>query len=633
MQNFFFSISQKQNCAIRFLHTKNPEVNKICTTPNEILNNVFGLPCFRMGQDLIINSVIEGNNAFVLMPTGGGKSLIYQILSIYLSGCGIVVSPLISLMDDQIASLLISGVKCATLNSSLDFSEIGRVEEAFVSGALDILYVSPERLLTDRFQSLMKKANIALFAIDEAHCLSQWGHEFRREYQQLSFIAKQYPNIPRIALTATADQVTRQDIISQLDLQNGKHFIGAFDRPNIFYTVTLKQGATGLEQLSEFLEKHKDETGIVYCSTRKAVDKTTQFLIGKGFKAYAYHAGMEVNQKSGNHSLFLTEDDVIIVATVAFGLGINKPIVRFVCHLSLPSTLEAYYQETGRAGRDGLPSHAWMLYSMKDISFHRKNLGQKNIPDEIKKHEGLKLNAMVAFCNEIKCRRENILSYFSDKLVEKSDHCCDLHSDNVPILEDCTVEAKKAISCVYRTNEQFGMNHCVNILMGSKSARVLQFNHHKLSVYGIGKDWKKNAWINLFHQLISMELLRVDSTYNQLKITPSAAAFIKEKKKIEMKRDRKVEDPILSRYTHAESNLNPEETLIFNKLQVVRNELANQLKVPSYIIAMNITLHQIAKKQPQSLNDFRGIFGLGEIKIEKYCPHFLHVTKNNYSSE
>src|SRR4051795_1032223 len=491
-----------------------------------VLNSVFGLPAFRGAQEEIVRHVTDGGNCLVLMPTGGGKSMCYQLPSLLREGCGIVVSPLIELMRDQVAGLLEAGVNAAVLNSTLSFDEASEVERRLLAGDLDLLYVAPERLLTPRCLSLLGQADIALFAIDEAHCVSQWGHDFRPEYIGLSAIAERFPHVPRIALTATADEMTRKEIVSRLGLAGAPSFVASFDRPNIRYEIVEKQNAPA--QLKAFIsERHAGDAGIVYCLSRAKVEDTAAALTSAGIPALPYHAGLDAGLRSRNQDRFINEDGVVIVATIAFGMGIDKPDVRFVAHLDLPKSIEAYYQETGRAGRDGKPSSAWMAYGLSDIVQQRRMIDESTGSDAFKRVSIGKLDALVGLAETASCRRRRLLGYFGEAVDGGNCGNCD-NCISPPQLLDGKVTAQKILSCAYRTGQRFGAMHLIDVLVGRLTERVTQFGHDKLTVFGIGNDLNEKQWRAVIRQLVAMGHLRADSeAFGALKLTESARSVLK----------------------------------------------------------------------------------------------------------
>src|SRR5476649_649618 len=491
-----------------------------------VLNHVFGLPGFRGAQQEIVRHVVDGGNCLVLMPTGGGKSLCYQLPSLLRRGCGIVVSPLIALMRDQVAGLLEAGVKAAVLNSTLSFEEASAVEARLLKGDLDLLYIAPERLLTPRCLSLLGRADIALFAIDEAHCVSQWGHDFRPEYIGLSVIAEKFPGVPRIALTATADDLTRREIVDRLGLDGAPSFVASFDRPNIRYEIVDKQNAPA--QLKAFItERHSGDAGIVYCLSRAKVEDTAAALSKAGIEALPYHAGLDAATRAGNQDRFINEDGVVIVATIAFGMGIDKPDVRFVAHLDLPKSIEAYYQETGRAGRDGKPSSAWMAYGLSDIVQQRRMIDESQGAEAFKRVSIGKLEALVSLAETANCRRTRLLGYFGETLSTAKCGNCD-NCLSPPLLRDGKVIAQKLLSCAYRTGQRFGAMHLIDILVGRMTERVKQFGHDKLSVFGVGSELNEKQWRAALRQLVAMGHLKPDTeAFGALKLTESARGVLK----------------------------------------------------------------------------------------------------------
>src|SRR3954463_15127085 len=491
-----------------------------------MLNSVFGLPSFRGAQEEIVRHVAGGGNCLVLMPTGGGKSLCYQLPSLLREGCGIVVSPLIALMRDQVAGLLEAGVNAAVLNSTLSLEEATVIEARLIAGDLDLLYVAPERLLTPRCLALLGRADIALFAIDEAHCVSQWGHDFRPEYIGLSVIAERFPDVPRIALTATADDLTRKEIVDRLGLRDAPQFVASFDRPNIRYEIVEKQNAPA--QLKAFIsERHSGDAGIVYCLSRAKVEDTATALTAAGIPALPYHAGLDAGMRARNQDRFINEDGVVIVATIAFGMGIDKPDVRFVAHLDLPKSIEAYYQETGRAGRDGKPSSAWMAYGLSDIVQQRRMIDESTGSEAFKRVSVGKLDALVGLAETAGCRRSRLLGYFGEEVTGTTCDNCD-NCLSPPQLRDGKVAAQKLLSCAYRTGQRFGAMHLIDVLVGRMTEKVTQFGHDKLTVFGIGAELNEKQWRATIRQLVAMGHLKADSeAFGALKLTESARGVLK----------------------------------------------------------------------------------------------------------
>ena len=599
-----------------------------------LLNSVFGLPGFRGAQQQIVSHVAAGGNCLVLMPTGGGKSLCYQLPSLLRQGCGIVVSPLIALMRDQVAALLEAGVRAAVLNSTLSAAEAAAVEGELIAGRLDLLYVAPERLLTPRCLNLLARAKIALFAIDEAHCVSQWGHDFRPEYIGLSVISERFPEVPRIALTATADDLTRKEIVARLGLDGAPIFVASFDRPNIRYEIVEKHSARS--QLQAFIaERHAGDAGIVYCLSRAKVEDTAAALAAAGIAALPYHAGLDAKLRARNQDRFLNEDGVVIVATVAFGMGIDKPDVRFVAHLDLPKSIEAYYQETGRAGRDGKPSSAWMAYGLSDIVQQRRMIEESTGSDAFKQVSRGKLEALVALAETAGCRRVHLLRYFGESL--KVDQCgnCD-NCLSPPRLSDGKVVAQKLLSCVYRTGQRFGAMHLIDVLVGRMTERVKQFGHERLSVFGIGRELNEKQWRAALRQLVAMGHLKADSeAFGALKLTESARGVLKgetavllreqvQSSRIRSSRTRSRRGDLAPVFASAEKAINP---ALSSKLRAWRSEVARKHGVPAYVVLHDTTLDGIAASRPRTLAELRGIPGIGDKKLEHYGDELLALVQ------
>jgi len=589
----------------------------------QILHSVFGYDTFRLQQDEIIEQLVSGGEALVLMPTGGGKSLCYQIPALVREGVGIIVSPLIALMQDQVSALQQVGVRAAFLNSTLSFDEVQAVESGLRNGELDLLYVAPERLMMPRMLSLLEQSRLALFAIDEAHCVSQWGHDFRPEYIQLSVLHERFPNVPRIALTATADVPTRREIIERLALQEAKVFVSGFDRPNIRYRITENQGNARDRLLRFIRNEHDDDAGIVYCLSRKRVDDTAAWLSSKGLKALPYHAGMSTADRQENQARFLREDGVIIVATIAFGMGIDKPDVRFVAHLNLPKSMEAYYQETGRAGRDGLPANAWMMYGLQDVITLRQMQENSDTDEAHKRIERHKLDAMLGFCELTSCRRQALLRYFDDHLEEPCGNCDTCLEP--PETWDATVAAQKALSCVHRTGQRFGVNYVVDVLLGKKDERMQRFGHDQTSTFGIGTELEQNEWRNLFRQLISRGLLSVDmEAYGGLRLTETSRPVLRGEQQLHL---RKFVKAGKTKKSHKTSNAWSKATdnKLWEALRKLRTELAEQQGVPAYVIFHDATLMEMVERQPETLAQLGNLSGIGERKLEAYGEDFLAV--------
>ena len=586
----------------------------------DILQSVFGFQSFRPPQDQIINSVIAGDDAMVIMPTGGGKSLCYQIPSLVREGCGVVVSPLIALMQDQVSALKLLGVRAAFLNSTLDPSEAAEIESDLRNGTLDLLYIAPERLNQNRTIALLQSATISLFAIDEAHCVSQWGHDFRADYLQLSMLAELFPEVPRIALTATADERTRGEIINRLGLEHGGHFIAGFDRPNIRYRIALKHNAK--TQLLKFLkEEHPRDAGIVYCLSRKKTEEIAHWLTLQGFNALPYHAGLPTQTRATNQARFLREEGVIVVATIAFGMGIDKPDVRFVAHLDLPKTVESYYQETGRAGRDGMPADAWMVYGLQDVIKLRQMMSTSEGSEEHKRAEQHRLNAMLGFCEITSCRRQALLAYFDDHMPNPCGNCdtCLEPADTW----DGTESARMALSTAYLTGQRFGVNHLIDVLRGSEGEKIFQFEHHTISVYGIGKALSNDQWRSVFRQLVARGLLSVDlERFGALRLEERCRPLLRGEETIELRRDLK--QKTTKRQTRSPLP-NDIDVTLWEALRDCRRGFAEEQNVPPYVIFHDSTLQEMCVSLPSSLERLAEISGVGERKLEKYGPAFIGV--------
>lgn len=597
----------------------------------KILRDVFGYPNFRGNQECVIEHVTSGGDALVLMPTGGGKSLCYQIPALCRSGLGIVISPLIALMQDQVDALKQLGVSAAFLNSSLDAETAREVSQQLQRRELKLLYVAPERLMTESFlnqlERLQQDNGIALFAIDEAHCVSQWGHDFRPEYRALTVLHERFPNVPRIALTATADGPTRSEIVERLVLGQAQQFISSFDRPNIRYRVAQKANAR--QQLISFLEsEHPNDAGIVYCLSRKKVDETATWLKELGWDALPYHAGLNADIRSKHQRRFLREEGIIMVATVAFGMGIDKPNVRFVAHLDLPKSLEAYYQEIGRAGRDGLTSNAWMIYGLSDVVSMRQMLMSGDSPEERKRVEMQKLDALLGYCESTSCRHQTVLRYFCE---EHPGDCGQCDNCLTPVdTWDATKAAQMALSCVYRTGQRFGVAHLIDVLLGKPTPKIEQFNHQQLSTFGIGKEFAQQQWSSVYRQLVAAGLITVDmEAYGGLKLTEAARPVLKGHQEVWMRRDAvqvkrkssKAERGSRLRETFAGANEDP----LWQALKAKRMELAREQGVPPYVIFHDSTLLEILHKRPCTTAEFSQICGVGQAKLSRYAAKFLEV--------
>ena len=610
------------------------------------MNSVFGLPAFRGAQEEIVKHVTDGGDCLVLMPTGRGKSLCYQLPSLLREGCGIVVSPLIALMRDQVSGLLDAGVKAAVLNSTLSWEEASAVEQRLLAGDLDLLYIAPERLLTPRCLALLKRARLALFAIDEAHCVSQWGHDFRPEYIGLSLLAERFPDVPRIALTATADELTRSEIVTRLHLDGAPRFVESFDRPNIRYEIIEKQNARS--QLQAFIaERHAGNAGIVYCLSRAKVEDTAASLAKAGIAALAYHAGMDATMRARHQDCFFNEDGVVIVATIAFGMGIDKPDVRFVAHLDLPKSVEAYYQETGRAGRDGKPADAWMTYGLADIVQQRRMIDESIGADAYKRVSVGKLDALVSLCETTGCRRALLLDYFGEASGAAKCGNCD-NCLSPPRVWDGTVVAQKALSCVYRTGQRFGAGHLIDVLIGRSTERVVQFGHGQLPVFGVGAELNEKQWRTVVRQLVALGHIQLDSeAYGALKLTASARAVLKGESAVMLRevtaaglgRKRGVKAKP-ARPGAASSSASPGSAVVstsFGKaekenllgvLRVWRSGVARKRGVPAYVVLHDASLEGIASSRPKTHDQLRAVIGIGDKKLERYGDALLLLVRS-----
>ncbi|TVS13287.1 MAG: DNA helicase RecQ [Wenzhouxiangella sp.] len=585
-----------------------------------LLARVFGYDQFRGRQREIIEAVGGGDNALVLMPTGGGKSLCYQIPALMRPGTGIVISPLIALMRDQVEALKANGVAAAVLNSSLDAQTRRQTEQDLLDGRLDLLYIAPEGLLREPILNLLGRCRLALFAIDEAHCVSQWGHDFRPEYLQLGALRERFPKVPRIALTATADDRTRAEISRHLLPDGGQTFIDSFDRPNIRYRVGLKNNPRA--QLLSFIDReHRGHSGIVYCFSRKRTEQTAAFLYQNGLTALPYHAGLSADERQAHQDRFISEDGVIICATIAFGMGIDKPDVRFVAHLDLPRSIEAYYQETGRAGRDGLPADAWMVYSLADIVQIRQMQANSSAPEAQQRLERERLEALLAYCEHAGCRRPPLLSYFDEHHPGQCGHCDNCR--NPPETWDATEAARKALSCVYRTGQRFGAGHVIDVLLGNATERVASLGHDRLSTFGIGPDLDRQTWQSVLRQLLALGHLQPDPAgHGGLQLTERCRPLLKGEHQVQLRRDAVP----LRRKRAAGSKVEVDtESPGWQALRHWRLETAREQGVPPYVIFHDATLAAILDARPQTLDELARVTGVGQHKLEKYGRDVLDV--------
>lgn len=593
------------------------------------LNDIFGYPAFRGRQAEVIAHVAEGGDCLVLMPTGGGKSLCYQIPALLRDGVAVVVSPLIALMQNQVAALHEVGVRAAFLNSSLSPMEAATVERGMLTGTYDLVYVAPERLLTTRFLDLLVRTPLSLFAIDEAHCVSQWGHDFRPEYIQLSILHERFPNVPRIALTATADSVTRKEIVERLGLDGARIFVSSFDRPNIRYQIVDKVNAKA--QLLAFIRaEHDGDAGIVYCLSRNKVEETAAWLVEKGIRALAYHAGMDAPERRRNQERFLREDGIVMVATIAFGMGIDKPDVRFVAHLDLPKSVEGYYQETGRAGRDGQAANAWMAYGLGDVVQQRRMIEGSEAQAQFKRIASTKLDALLALCEATTCRRVRLLEYFSEAATSNACGNCDVCL-NPPQVWDGTVAAQKALSCAFRTGQRFGAGHLIDVLRGNDTERMRQWGHDKVSTFGIGKELEEKAWRAVFRQLAALGLLTADGEgHGSLRLTAASRAVLNGSQTVflRLQPERK---KTAAKATAARENkvatLDPAARTRWARLREWRAEIAKKHSIPAYVVFHDATLAELVRLRPQTETELRRVSGIGARKLESYGDDLLEILR------
>ncbi|WP_054113447.1 DNA helicase RecQ [Marinagarivorans algicola] len=590
-------------------------------TPLSVLEHIFGYDKFRGQQEAIVEAVTGGDDALVIMPTGGGKSLCYQIPALLRPGVAIVVSPLIALMQDQVEALRALGVRAGYLNSTLSSRELYDNEQALQSGDFDVIYVAPERLVQARTINLLRHSQISLFAIDEAHCVAQWGHDFRADYLRLEVLHNEFPAVPRIALTATADTRTRQEIIDRLALHNARQFISGFDRPNIQYRIQPKDRAR--QQLIKFLkQEHDGDAGIVYCLSRDKVEKTAMWLREEGFDALPYHAGLPAEIRAKHQRRFLREDSVVMVATIAFGMGIDKPDVRFVAHLDMPKSIEAYYQETGRAGRDGAPATALLLYGFEDVVKLRQMTSNSEGSEAFRRAEQDRLNAMLALCELATCRRQILLRYFDDDLPEPCGNCDTCITP--PLTWDATEAAQKALSCVYRTGQRFGVQHVVDVLRGEKTERVKSMEHHQLSTFGIGAGVSQTEWKALFRQLAALGYLDVDREFGSLLLTESCRALLRGEVNVELRKDAKI---TTKRGKRQAIEVDHEDLPLWHALRQCRRRLSEEYGVPPYVIFHDASLKHMLEVRPQSTQQLMQVSGVGDAKAQKYGQSFLDVLR------
>lgn len=590
-----------------------------------MLQRIFGYTAFRGEQQAIIDHVTQGHDAFVLMPTGGGKSLCYQLPSLLRSGVGIVISPLIALMADQVEALRQLGVKAAYLNSTLTTSQAQAIEQALLEETIQLLYVSPERLLSPRFLSLLARCTPALFAIDEAHCVSQWGHDFRPEYRQLTILHERWPTIPRIALTATADPPTQHEIAERLGLTQARHFVSSFDRPNIFYRVVVKDNMR--QQLLHFLNDHRHQAGIIYAMSRRRVEQTANDLCKLGFNALPYHAGLPARQRTENQRRFIHESNIIMVATIAFGMGIDKPDVRFVAHIDLPKSLEGYYQETGRAGRDGEAAETWLCYGMQDVILLNQMIERSDATEERKRLERVKLEQLLGYCESMQCRRQVLLAGFGQRYPHACGHC-----DNCihPVDSwDATILAQKALSCVYRTGQRYGAGHVIAVLLGRPTARIDQAGHTAVSTYGIGRDHDEHTWQSVLRQLVAMGLLAIDqSRFAGLRLTATSMEVLKGKRRVFMRREINAHNTSQPATRPSPSaSLNDHDLALYQALRTFRAQLAQKLDVPAYVIFHDATLRHIAEQRPTTHAALTHIAGIGRNKLRQYGDEVIELVR------
>lgn len=590
-------------------------------SPKATLNQVFGFSDFRGQQEAVVMHVLQGKDCLVIMPTGGGKSICYQLPSILRDGTGIIVSPLVALMQDQVGALLQNGVKAAFLNSTLSPNEIQETEQQLLNQELDLCYIAPERLMNFRTLQLLSKIQIALFAIDEAHCVSMWGHDFRPEYRKLSLLQQNFPDVPRIALTATADEATRQEIQQHLSIEAAP-FLSGFDRPNIRYQVPEHENPR--EALLNFIQKnHPGETGIIYCLSRTGVERNAQWFQSQGIKAHPYHAGLSKALRKNTLEKFLLEDDIVIVATVAFGMGIDKPNVRFVAHLNLPKSIEAYYQETGRAGRDGLPADAWMSYRYQDVLMWRRMIESGEADDHRKIIERHKLEGILGFCEATTCRRQVLLNYFENAQYKPCGNC---DTCLEPVEQwDGTECAQKALSCIYRTGQKYGVKYLTDILRAENDSKIIERGHQQVSTYGIGKDLSEKQWHSVFRQLIVRGFVTIDyKGFGGLKLNQSARSVLRNEVSLTLRKN--IE---LKAFQRRKSSIEPggKDQVLWNEIKQFRIEQAKRQSIPPYFIFTDVTLLELINKKPVSNKELLKVHGFGQVKVKKYGKSLVHLVK------
>jgi len=591
----------------------------------DILQTIYGYDSYRPQQGRIIDTVIDGDDALVLMPTGGGKSLCYQVPSLVREGTGIIISPLIALMQDQVDSLKALNLNAAFINSSMSARQVAETESALLRGDIDMLYVAPERLLMDSMLTLLSQCKLALFAIDEAHCVSAWGHDFRKEYMGLNILHERFPGVPRIALTATADHRTRDEIVSNLALDDAAQFISSFDRPNIRYAIN--EDSNAKEAMLRFLdEHHKGDSGIVYCLSRKKVEDTAAWLVKQGRRALPYHAGLDASTRADHQSRFLREDGVIIVATIAFGMGIDKPDVRFVVHLNLPKSVEAYYQETGRAGRDGQPANAWMSYGLQDVINLRSMMQESSADEQHKRVEHHKLESMLGLAELSTCRRQSLLAYFGDELPKACGNCDNCL--NPPITWDATEAAQMALSCVYRTGQRFGVNYLIDVLMGKDAERIRRFGHDKQSTFGIGAQRSGADWRTLYRQLIAKGLLSIDmGGHGSLILTEQARPILRGQRTLELRKIERSDGGSKRKKRRNVEQVAPGDRPLWEKLRALRTSLSDGK--PAYLVFSDSTLIDMVDQRPTTHEQMSAVSGVGKHKLEKYGDAFIDLIREH----